>query len=290
MLVSIATGELHLRGSLGLKQGCLHFNGIQKLQQRSEVQTAGGRSYLTGVKLEKSAQLLSGLGPTEFHAASGGALEEEGDTSVLLGLGAGAVDVPVSMGMSSKLAVHTGPLNEIRQEKRRRVTLKVKHFSALSKMRTPMKLVHQIKNKNIQMIPLSIRDCANERFSDTDLCRLPFCHRRWDWRFQTDPFSRPLPQNPCSPRCLCCQSSCNRVVGKSSDMKPAERRFCSYTKKQEPGHAHHGSSENTCTHQPALLASLACKEIQIIELKGSGGKQTYIIPAPFYRNLSLSAS
>lgn len=75
-------------------------------------------SYLTGVKLEKSAQPVSELEVAEgeeLHAASERACveEEEGDkgeeAAGLLGLEAGAVEVPVSMGMSSKLAVHTGP-------------------------------------------------------------------------------------------------------------------------------------------------------------------------------------
>lgn len=73
--------------------------------------------YLTGVKLEKSAQPVSELEVTEgeeLHDASGRASVEEEedkgeDAAELLGLEAGAVDVPVSMGMSSKLAVHTGP-------------------------------------------------------------------------------------------------------------------------------------------------------------------------------------
>lgn len=71
-----------------------------------------------GVKLEKSAQPVSepeaGLGE-ELHAESDRASvgAEEGDrgeeAAGLVGLEAGAVEVPVSMGMSSKLAVHTGP-------------------------------------------------------------------------------------------------------------------------------------------------------------------------------------
>lgn len=75
-------------------------------------------SYLTGVKFEKSAQPVSELelaAGDEFHPASGRTSAEEGEedkgqeAAGLLGLEAGAVDVPVSMGMSSKLAVHTGP-------------------------------------------------------------------------------------------------------------------------------------------------------------------------------------
>lgn len=46
----------------------------------------------------------------EFHVASGTTSEEE-ETSGLLRLEAGAVEVPVSIGTSSKLAVHTGPSN-----------------------------------------------------------------------------------------------------------------------------------------------------------------------------------
>lgn len=75
-------------------------------------------TYLTGVKLEKSAQPVSELGLAggeALHAASGrasveGVEDDRGETAAgLLGLAAEAVDVPVSMGMSSKLAVHTGP-------------------------------------------------------------------------------------------------------------------------------------------------------------------------------------
>ena len=75
--------------------------------------------YLTGVKLEKSAQPVSELevGAGEvLHASperTSVVVEEEEDkgqeAAGSLGLEAGAVDVPVSMGMSSKLAVHTGP-------------------------------------------------------------------------------------------------------------------------------------------------------------------------------------
>lgn len=70
------------------------------------------------MKLEKSAQpisVLEGAGGVELHPASGrSSVEEEeedtaGGAAGLLGLEAGAVDVPVSMGMSSKLAVQTGP-------------------------------------------------------------------------------------------------------------------------------------------------------------------------------------
>lgn len=76
-----------------------------------------GTSYLTGVKLEKSAHPVSEVpAGVELHADSGRSsveVEEEEDrgeeAAGLLGLEAGAVDVPVSMGMSSKLAVHTGP-------------------------------------------------------------------------------------------------------------------------------------------------------------------------------------
>ncbi len=77
-------------------------------------------SYLTEVKLEKSAQPVSELvvvAGDELHPVSGGTSVEEEDEAKgeeaagLLGLGTGAVDVPVSMGMSSKLAAHTGPKN-----------------------------------------------------------------------------------------------------------------------------------------------------------------------------------
>lgn len=70
------------------------------------------------MKLEKSAQPVSELAVLEgeeLHPASGMASVEEGaedrgqGAAGLVGLDAGAVDVPVSMGMSSKLAVHTGP-------------------------------------------------------------------------------------------------------------------------------------------------------------------------------------
>lgn len=77
-------------------------------------------SYLPGVKFEKSAQPVSELEVAEgeeLHPASGRTSveeeEEEEDkgeeAAGLFGLGAGTVDVPVSMGISSKLAVHTGP-------------------------------------------------------------------------------------------------------------------------------------------------------------------------------------
>lgn len=73
-------------------------------------------SYLTGVKLEKSAQPVSEIEVTageELHAALVGTSVEEEDkgeeAAGMVGLATGARDVPVSMGMSSKLAVHTGP-------------------------------------------------------------------------------------------------------------------------------------------------------------------------------------
>lgn len=73
-------------------------------------------SDLTGVKFEKSAQPVSELEVAaleELHAAPGSTSVEEGDkgeeAAGMLGLATEAVDVPVSMGMSSKLAVHTGP-------------------------------------------------------------------------------------------------------------------------------------------------------------------------------------
>ncbi len=81
-------------------------------------------SYLTEVKLEKSAQPVSELEVTaeeELHAASGRTAVEEDkgeEAAGLLGLEAGAVDVPVSMGMSSKLAVHTGPKKTIMIKKK----------------------------------------------------------------------------------------------------------------------------------------------------------------------------
>lgn len=126
-------------------------SGSRNVSAEVKPQTVGGR-YLTGVKLEKSAQLLWGLDVTagpEFHADSGGALEEEeGDTAGLLGLRAGAVDVPVSMGMSSKLAVHTGPLKDKTPEDEQR------HFSAWRKMQKSKKLFKQINKKNL-------KDCAS---------------------------------------------------------------------------------------------------------------------------------
>lgn len=65
---------------------------------------------MTGVKLEKSAQPVSEFelaAGEELHAVSG---EVEGeDGAGLLGLEFEAVDVPVSIGISSKFAVHTGP-------------------------------------------------------------------------------------------------------------------------------------------------------------------------------------
>lgn len=67
-------------------------------------------SNLTGVKLEKSAQPVSEVAAgEELHPASAEGEEEEDKGEVAAGLEAGAVDVPVSIGMSSKLAVHTGP-------------------------------------------------------------------------------------------------------------------------------------------------------------------------------------
>lgn len=68
-------------------------------------------SNLTGVKLEKSAQPVSEVAAgEELHPASAEGEEEEEDKGEeAAGLEAGAVDVPVSIGMSSKLAVHTGP-------------------------------------------------------------------------------------------------------------------------------------------------------------------------------------
>lgn len=89
----------------------------EALQAQTETEPKCVRtSYLTGVKLEKSAQPVSeleGAGGVLLQPASGRSSVEEGDkgeeAAGLLGLEAGAVDVPVSMGMSSKLAVHTGP-------------------------------------------------------------------------------------------------------------------------------------------------------------------------------------
>lgn len=70
--------------------------------------------YLTGEKLEKSAQPVSGLDAAgvEVHAGSERAFveEDEGDDAGGL-LEGGAVEEPVSMGTSSKLAVHIGPSN-----------------------------------------------------------------------------------------------------------------------------------------------------------------------------------
>ena len=63
--------------------------------------------------MEKSAQLVSELegagGLLQAAPGTTGTEEEGGGAGVLLGLGAAAVELPVSMGMSSKLAVHTGP-------------------------------------------------------------------------------------------------------------------------------------------------------------------------------------
>lgn len=68
------------------------------------------------MKLEKSAHPVSELkvaAEEELHAVSGGTSVEEEDkgqeATGMLGLLTRVVDVPVSMGMSSKLAVHTGP-------------------------------------------------------------------------------------------------------------------------------------------------------------------------------------
>lgn len=68
--------------------------------------------YLTGVKLEKSAQPVPELevaAGEELHPASEEEEEEEDKGEEAAGLELGAVVVPVSIGMSSKLAVHTGP-------------------------------------------------------------------------------------------------------------------------------------------------------------------------------------
>lgn len=69
--------------------------------------SAGTRFYLTGVKLEKSAQPVSELelvaGEELQPVSAGGGDGGDGATAPA------AVDVPVSIGMSSKLAVHTGP-------------------------------------------------------------------------------------------------------------------------------------------------------------------------------------
>lgn len=64
---------------------------------------------LTGVKLEKSAQLTDPAAVEEVHSAPAEGEEDEDIAEETAGLEAGAIDVPVSMGMSSKLAVHTGP-------------------------------------------------------------------------------------------------------------------------------------------------------------------------------------
>lgn len=64
-------------------------------------------SYLTGVKLEKSAQPVSAFelaAAEELQPVSADARDGVAGTVVLE-----AVDVPVSIGMSSKFAVHTGP-------------------------------------------------------------------------------------------------------------------------------------------------------------------------------------
>lgn len=68
--------------------------------------------------MEKSAQPVSELwvaAGEEFQVASGmTSVEEEdsrGEGVEVLGLEVGAVEVPVSMGISSKVAVHTGPKN-----------------------------------------------------------------------------------------------------------------------------------------------------------------------------------
>lgn len=69
--------------------------------------------YLTGVKLEKSAQPVPELAAgEELHPASAEEEEEEDKGEEAAVLEAGAVVVPVSIGMSSKLAVHTGPYEE----------------------------------------------------------------------------------------------------------------------------------------------------------------------------------
>lgn len=62
------------------------------------------------MKLEKSAQPVSELevaGGEEFHPASAVVEEDKGEEAAWLE--AGVVDIPVSIGTSSKFAVHTGP-------------------------------------------------------------------------------------------------------------------------------------------------------------------------------------
>lgn len=72
------------------------------------------------MKFEKSAQPVSEFEVAvgeELHAASGEAEDKGEDAAGLVELEVGAVDVPVSMGMSSKFAVHTGPIKEFRYKK-----------------------------------------------------------------------------------------------------------------------------------------------------------------------------
>lgn len=67
------------------------------------------QSNLTEEKLEKSAQPVSEVpAEEEFHPDTAeGDEEDKGEETD--GLEVEATDVPVSIGMSSKLAVHTGP-------------------------------------------------------------------------------------------------------------------------------------------------------------------------------------
>ena len=74
--------------------------------------SAEGLWYLTELKLQKFAQPVSVLlvaEEEELQATSAGVSVEEDTAAELVGLAGGAEEVPVSIGMSSKLAVQTGP-------------------------------------------------------------------------------------------------------------------------------------------------------------------------------------
>lgn len=88
-------------------QGVFGAGGEEAQVKTTQGGVAEAWFYLTGVKLEKSAQPVS-----ELALAAGEELQpvsaevgDGGDGAAALA----AVDVPVSIGMSSKLAVHTGP-------------------------------------------------------------------------------------------------------------------------------------------------------------------------------------
>lgn len=106
--------------------------------------------YLTGVKLEKSAQPVSVSAFGELQPEDSGAAAGEVDTGAL-----GVVELPVSMGMSSKFAVHTGP--DPKQDTEQGCVI----------------LELQLKAKWWQCI------AAEKFYSHHPPSPLPFCRQRW---------------------------------------------------------------------------------------------------------------